>query len=86
MKQIGFKAAAYKNGTDAEIRANSGDSASRLMQQWHVDFLTLLNVQGVSDVRQNEIHSAEPLVPEPGALEFEMAIEKLKRHKQLGFA
>jgi hypothetical protein len=28
-----------------------------------------------------EIHSAEPLVPEPNAFEVELAIEKLKRHK-----
>jgi len=28
-----------------------------------------------------ETHTAEPLVPGPSALEVEMAIEKLKRHK-----
>jgi hypothetical protein len=32
----------------------------------------------VSDVRQKEIHTAEPLVPEPNAFEVEMAIEVLK--------
>jgi len=32
----------------------------------------------VSDVRQKEIHTAEPLVPEPNAFEVEMAIEELK--------
>jgi hypothetical protein len=40
-----------------------------------------LNVLGVSDVRQAEIHTAEPLVPEASALEFELAIENLKSHK-----
>jgi len=35
----------------------------------------------VNDVRQTEIHTAEPLVLEPSAFEFEMAIEKHKRHK-----
>jgi len=40
-----------------------------------------LNVHGVNDVRQTEIHTAEPLVPEPSAFEVEMAIEKLKRCK-----
>ena len=29
---------------------------------------------------QREIHTAEPLVPDPSDFEFEMAIEKLKRH------
>jgi hypothetical protein len=38
----------------------------------------MLNVHGVSDVRQAEIHTAELLVPEPSALEVELAIEKLK--------
>jgi len=31
-----------------------------------------------------EIHTAEPLVPEPNAFEVEMAIEKLKSHKSPG--
>jgi hypothetical protein len=43
-----------------------------------------LNVHGVSDVRQTEIHTAEPLVTEPSAFEFELAIEKLKRPKTPG--
>ena len=47
-------------------------------------FLSFLNIQGVNDVRQTEIHTAEPLVPEPSAFEVEMAIDKLKRHKSPG--
>jgi hypothetical protein len=43
-----------------------------------------LNVHGVNDVRQTEIHTAEPLVLEPSAFEVEMFIEKLKRHKSPG--
>ena len=39
---------------------------------------------GVSDVRQMDIHTAEPLVPEPSAFENESAIEKLKSHKSPG--
>jgi len=39
---------------------------------------------GINDVRQREIHTAEPLVPEPSGCEFELAIEKLKRHKSPG--
>jgi hypothetical protein len=42
-------------------------------------FSQLLNVLGFSDVRRNELHTAEPLVPEPSAFEVELAIEKLKR-------
>ena len=43
-----------------------------------------MNIQGVNYVRQTEIHTAEPLVPEPNAFESELAIEKLKSHKSLG--
>jgi len=39
---------------------------------------------GVKDVGQAEIHTAEPLVPEPSAYEVELAIEKLKSHKLPG--
>jgi len=51
------------------------------MARWRNYFSQILNVHGVSEVRQAEIHTAEPLGPEPSALEFELAIKKLKRHK-----
>jgi hypothetical protein len=38
-------------------------------------------VHGVNDFRQTEIHTAEPPVPELRVFEFEMGVEKLKRHK-----
>jgi hypothetical protein len=38
----------------------------------------------VNDVRQTEIHTAEPLVPEPSSTEVEIAVEKLKRYKSPG--
>jgi hypothetical protein len=41
-------------------------------------------VQGINKVRQTEIQTAVPLVPEPSAFEFEMATEKLKSHKSPG--
>jgi len=44
----------------------------------------MLNVHGVNDIRHTEIHTAEPLVPEPSAFEVELAIEKLKSHKSPG--
>jgi hypothetical protein len=37
----------------------------------------------VNDIRQTGIHTAQPSVPEPSALEVKMAIEKLKCHKSL---
>jgi hypothetical protein len=38
----------------------------------------------VSDVRQIEVHTAEPLVPEPSPFEVEIATAKLKKYKFLG--
>jgi hypothetical protein len=40
-----------------------------------------LNVRMVSDVKQIEIHTAEPLVPDPNPFEVEIPIAKLKRYK-----
>ena len=47
-------------------------------------FSQLLNVQGVNEVRQTGICTAEPLVPEPSAFQVEMANEKLERHTSPG--
>jgi len=55
-----------------------------ILARWRNHFSQLLSVHGVSDVRHTEIHTAEPLVPEPIAYEIEMAIEKLRRHKSPG--
>jgi hypothetical protein len=41
-------------------------------------------VHNVSDVRQIEVHMAEPLVPGPSHLEVEIAIAKLKKYKSPG--
>jgi hypothetical protein len=38
----------------------------------------------VNDVSQTEIQTAEPLVPESSAFEFEIAIKNLKRNKSPG--
>jgi hypothetical protein len=46
--------------------------------------LMLLNVQGPGGIRQTEIQTAEPFVPEPSAAEVEVAIRKMKRYKAPG--
>ena len=47
-------------------------------------FFQLQNTHGVYGVRQNEICTAKPLVPEPSAVDVEMAMERLKSHKSPG--
>jgi sorting nexin-29 len=57
-----------------------------ILARWRNHFFQQLNVHGVNDVRQTEIHTAEPLVPEPSDSDVEIAIEKLKRRKSPGIA
>jgi len=53
----------------------------KIVARWRKHLSQLLNVHGSSDVKQTEIHKAEPLVHELSAFEIEMSTEKLKRHK-----
>ena len=43
-----------------------------------------MNVHRVYEVRQTELHTTEPLLPEPSGFHDKLAIEKLKRHKSPG--
>jgi len=51
-----------------------------ILAMWRNHFSHLLNAHGIDDVRQTEIHTAEPIVPEPSASGVKMVTEKLKRH------
>jgi hypothetical protein len=44
----------------------------------------VLNVHGAHDVKQMDIHTTEPLVPETSLVEVEITIGKLKSHKSPG--
>ena len=55
-----------------------------IMARWRNNFSQLLNVNEDKDIRQAEIHTVEPLVPEPSAFVVELAIGKLKNHKSPG--
>jgi hypothetical protein len=50
-----------------------------VLNNWNNHICQLLNVHGVNEVRQTEIHTAEPLVPESGAFVLDMAAEKPER-------
>jgi len=55
-----------------------------IMARWRNYFYQLLNVHEDNDIRQAEIHTVEPLVPEPNAFEVDLAVGKLKNHKSPG--
>jgi hypothetical protein len=49
-----------------------------ILVTWRYHLSQLLNVRGNNVVRQREIQTAKPLVPEPSVFEFEMATETKK--------
>ena len=55
-----------------------------IVDWWRNYFSQLFNVHGVKDIGQTEIHTAEPLVPDPNASEVQLAIDKLISHKSPG--
>ena len=61
----------YQPRTRIIVKDEKGDMVAdyhSIMTKWRNYFSQLLNVHGAKDVRQEEIHTAEPLVPEPSAL------------------
>ena len=55
-----------------------------IQSRWTIYFFKLFNVHGVYEGRHIEVHTTEPLVPEPSAYELQLPIEKLKSHKSPG--
>jgi hypothetical protein len=69
------------------IKNEKGDlvtDSHSILVKWRNHFYQILNEQGFIDVRQNKVQKVEPLVPKASAFEFEMTIEKLKRHQSPG--
>jgi hypothetical protein len=69
------------------VKDENGDllaDSHSILNRWKNYFSQSLNVHNVSDVRQIEVHTAEPLVPGPSRLEDEIAIAKLKQYKSPG--
>ena len=60
----------YQTRTNT-VKDKKGDlvaNSNSIVAGWRDYFSELLNVHGVNDGRQTEIHTAEPLVPEPSGL------------------
>jgi hypothetical protein len=77
----------FKNGNQPKtnlVKDERGDllaDPQKILTRWKNYFCQLLHVQGPGSIRQTEIHTAEPFVPEPSAAEVEVAIRKIKRYK-----
>jgi hypothetical protein len=66
------------------VKDENGDllgKSHNILNRWKNYFSQLLNVHSVSDVRQIEVHTAEPLIPDPSRLEIVIGIAKLKKYK-----
>jgi hypothetical protein len=77
-----------RKGTNLElIKYENGNllaDPQSVLNSWKNFINQVLNVHGVHDVRQMDIHTAEPLVPESSLFEVEIAIGKLKSYKSPG--
>ena len=72
----------YKSRTNIVKDEKGGlvaDSHS-ILARWRNHFSQLLNIHGVNDGKQTEVHTVETLVPEPSAYEFKLAIGNLHCH------
>ena len=71
-----------------KVRDEEGDLVTdchSILDRWREQFFCqLFDVHGVSAVRETEIHTAEPLVTEVSAFQFQITIGKLNRHKSPG--
>jgi hypothetical protein len=50
-----------------------------ILNKWKKYFSQLLNLHNASDVRQTEVHTAEPLVPGPVVLSLKFPLQSLKK-------
>jgi hypothetical protein len=80
----------FKKGCQSRINIIKDENGNliadpqNVLNRWKNFFTHVLNVHGIHDVKQMDIHTAEPLVPEPSLVEVELAIGKLKSYKSPG--
>jgi hypothetical protein len=67
----------FKKGYQPRINVIKDENGNLLadpqnvLDRWKNFFNQVLNIDGVHDVRQKDVHTAEPLVPEPSLVEVE---------------
>jgi hypothetical protein len=52
--------------------------SQNVLNRWKDFFNQVLNIHGVYDVRQMDIHTTEPLVPGPSLVDLKLLLESLK--------
>jgi hypothetical protein len=69
------------------VKDENGDvlaDSHNILNRWKNYFSQLLNVQRANDVRQKEVHTAGPLVPQPSLFEVQIVIGIFKKYKSPG--
>jgi hypothetical protein len=73
------------------VKDENGDlfaDSHNILNRWKNYFSQLLNVHRVNDMRQTEIRTAEPLVPDPRSFNVEFLLQSQKdinRHVVIKF-
>jgi hypothetical protein len=60
------------------VKDENGDLLAdphNILNRWKYYFYQLLNVHGVNDVRQTEIHASEQLVPDHSLLKLKLLLQ-----------
>jgi hypothetical protein len=76
----------FKEGYQPKINAIKDENGNlqadppSVLNRWKHFFNQLLNMYGVHDVRQKDVHTAEPLVPEPILVEVKIPVGELKSY------
>jgi hypothetical protein len=71
----------FETGYQPRINIIKGENGNLLadpqsvLSRWKYFFNQVLNVHGVHDVRQMDIHTAEPLVPQPSLSKRKLLLE-----------
>jgi hypothetical protein len=69
------------------VKDERGDlvaDSHKILSRWKNYFCELLNVHGAAGVKQTEMYTAEPFVPQHSSSEVEVAVGKLKSYKSPG--
>jgi hypothetical protein len=75
---MGYK---RRNNLVKDERGDLHADPHKIFNRWKNYFCQFQNAQGVVCVRQNKIHTVEPLVSGPNGSKIETGVGKLKRYK-----
>jgi hypothetical protein len=67
-----------RNDLVKDERGNLLADSHKILKRWKDHFCQLMNVHWAGGVRQSEMHTVEPSLPDPRASDVEVAIGKLE--------